>query len=138
MMNQLKSKTPSIRQRANSGMALVTVIIFSAIGSIVIIAALSLTSITSQSSLYFLQGQRALLVAEAGAENALMRLLRDPDFSQEVLTIADGTARIEVSREAETRVILVEGRVGFTTRKVEVRTIDTNGITTVKSWGEVF
>lgn len=121
-----------------SGMALVTVIIFSAIGIIVIVAALALTSITSQSSLYFLQGQKALLVAEAGAENALIRLLRDPNYSHEVLTIGDGTARIDVTRELDTSTIEVTGQVGLTTRKIEVITVDTNGITTVDSWRETF
>ncbi len=130
------NKNHQIISSKKSGMALVTVIIFSAVGIIVIVAALALTTITSQSSFYFLQGQKALLVAEAGAENALIRLLRDPEYSQEVLTIGDGTARIDVTRELDTSTIEVTGQVGLTTRKIEVITVDTNGITTVDSWKE--
>lgn len=138
MINKSKNQFYKHDLAHNSGMALVTVIIFSAVGIIVIVAALALTSITSQSNLYFLQGQRALIIAEAGAENALIRLLRDPEYRHEVLTIGNGTARIDVSSDSSTKVVRVEGRVGLASRRIEIVTVDTNGITTVDSWKEVF
>lgn len=120
-----------------SGMALVTVLIFSAIAMVVIVTSISLTTITSQSSRTFLQGQRALHVAESGAENALMRLIRDPTYTQEELTIDDGTARIVVSGTSP-RIVTVTGEVGNSVRQVEVQVSDQNGIMTVTSWKELF
>lgn len=120
-----------------SGMALVTVLIFSAIAMVVIVTSISLTTITSQSSRTLLQGQRALHVAESGAENALMRLIRDPTYTQEELTIDDGTARIVVSGTSP-RIVTVTGEVGNSVRQVEVQVSDQNGIMTVTSWKELF
>jgi type II secretory pathway component PulK len=122
----------------HSGMALVSVLIFSAIAIVVIVAGISLTTITSQSNRIFLQGQRALHVAEAGVENALMRLLRNPDYANEVLTMADGTARIVVTQIGELKIITVTGEVGTSIRTVEVQTSFNNGVMVVESWREIY
>ncbi len=125
------------KQNNQSGMALVTVLIFSVVAMIVVTAALSLSINTAQSNQQFIQGQLALNMAESGAENALLRLLRDPSYTGETLTLSDGTATI-VATGSATKVIDVTGVSGTAVRKLELTTNTVSGVTTVASWQEVF
>jgi type II secretory pathway component PulK len=122
----------------NKGMALVSVIIFSAVAMIVITMAISLSILTAQANRQLLQGQQALHVAESGVENALMQLLRNPAYNQETLIIGNGTAIINVGTPNGQRTVNVVGTVGSATRTVEVVIDDTNGTMTVESWREIF
>ncbi len=125
-------------QAKNSGMALVTVIVFSGLAMVVITAGVSLSILTSQANLGFLQGQKALYVAEAGAEEALIRLLRNPAFTEETLPIDGGTAIINVSDSAGIKVITVEGQVAWAKRRIVVEVDDSSGMMVVNSWQEQF
>ncbi len=120
-----------------AGMALVTTIIFAAIGIIAIVAGITMTSTTSQSNQQFLQGQQALIIAESGAENALLRLLRNPDYQQETLTIGGRTARIEVTEDLSTKNIEVVGEYKLARRKIKIITSDESGMLTINSWEEI-
>ncbi len=128
-----------MKQKSNhqSGMALVTVIIFSAVGIIVIVAGITLTTTIAQTNQQFLQGQQALANAESGAENALLHLLRNPNYQQETLTMDQGTARIEVSGDSNTKQIDVVGEYKSAKRKVRIQTSDENGMLKINSWEEI-
>lgn len=121
----------------SQGMALVTVIIFAAVAMLVITAAVSMGILSSMSSRQMLQGQHALLLAESGAENALLRLLRNPVYTGETLTMDGGTATIVVSG-TNPKIISVEGKSGSIIRQIEVRVSDTSGAMSVDSWQEKF
>lgn len=121
----------------SQGMALVTVIIFAAVAMLVITAAVSMGILSSVSSRQMLQGQHALLLAESGAENALLRLLRNPVYTGETLTMDGGTATIVVSG-TNPKIISVEGKSGSIIRQIEVRVSDTSGAMSVDSWQEKF
>lgn len=137
-MNKL---TNSMREKSlkqnQAGMALVTVIVFAAIGIIAIVAGITMTTTTSQSNQQFLQGQQASIIAESGAENALLRLLRNPDYQQETLTIGEGTARIEVTEVLSTKEIEVIGEYKSARKKIKIQTTDETGILTINSWEEI-
>lgn len=122
---------------SQSGMALVTVIIFAVVGLIVITLGITLSISTSQANLHSLQAQQAFHIAEAGVENALIRVLRDPHYQGEVLTLNDGTATIEVSNGESSQVVTVVGEYRATTKKIEVRLSEQNGIMRVESWKEI-
>ena len=125
-------------QPKNAGMALVTVIVVSGLAMVVITAGVTLSILTSQANLGFLQGQKALYVAEAGAEEALIRLLRNPSFTQETLNIDGGTAIINISDNAGIKVITVDGQVVGAKRWVVVEVDDSSGMMVVNSWQEQF
>ncbi len=126
------------KHNQQTGLALVSVIIFSTFGIIVIVAGLTLATSINQSHQQFLQAQQALLIAEAGAENALIRLLRNPYYDQEVLTVGDGSARIEVSGTSTEKVVSVIGEYKLASRKIEIQTNFENGVMSVVSWKEVY
>ena len=122
---------------AQQGMALVVVLILGAIGILIITLGISLSSLITQANLRYTRGIQALHLAESGAENALMRLIRNPNYSGETLTLTDGTATIVVSGTSP-KVITVNGTSGSVTRTIVVEVADQNGVLTVQSWKELF
>lgn len=125
----------------HAGMALVTVIIFAVLAMLVIIAGLTLATLTAQSKLAQNLGQQALFLAESGAEEALLRLLRNPDWDSDnaqVLTVGAGTVRIDLAKDGEQLVIWSTGETALAVRRLEVRVSYDNGIMQVDSWREVF
>lgn len=95
--------------------------------------AISTTLDTTTQSL----GERALAVAESGAENAILRLLRDPSYSGEVdLSIGGGSATISVTGTSP-YVIVSTGTVGNFVRQVQVIVEDATGVLSVTNWQEL-
>ena len=83
----------------------------------------------------YYQGQDALNVAEAGADNALMRLVRDPTYTGESLTVGLGTATITVSGISPKTITSV-GQSGNFRRTIVVTATQTNNVLAVTSWVE--
>lgn len=119
-----------------TGMALVLVMILGAIGFLVLTLGLTASSIALQSSLQTAQGGEALHVAESGAENALIRMIRDPNYTGETLTIGDGTATITVTG-TNPQTLTVVGVVGTATRSIQISVTQVDGATTITSWTEI-
>lgn len=120
----------------NKGMALVTVIIFSAVAIIVITLGVSLMIIQNISSSRVTSAQEALAVAESAMENALIRLLRDPNYTGETLTFTNGTATIVVTGSVN-KTVTVTSDVLSSKRTIQVELTDSSGITTINTWDEV-
>ena len=119
-----------------SGQALVVLLIFVAVTVIVTTAAVTMIIITSSGASSLEQSNVAYNIAEAGAENALLLLLRDPSYTGETLTVGDGTATITVTGSG-TQTITSIGRFNTYLRKIQV--VATNDDTmAIQSWTEVY
>jgi hypothetical protein len=79
----------------------------------------------------------AFQVAESGAENAIIRLLRDPNYTGETLTVGTGTAVITVTGTT-TKTIISSGTNGSYLRKVQIVVGYVNNVLTISSWEEVY
>ena len=115
------------------GQAIVTlmfvmVIALTVITAVVIVAA---NNIASGSSLE--QGTVAYYAAEAGAENAIIRKLRDPSYSGETLSVDGASVTISVNGDTITSVAQYSNAV----RKIEVQTTYNNNVLSVTSWKEI-
>ncbi len=130
-MPYLKSKLSS------KGQAVVTLLIFMVIGVTVTTAGTILIMTSSSSTSALQEGVIARQMAESGAENAMIRLLRDPSYTGETMAIDSGTATITVSG-TNPKTILSTGKNGNYIRKIQVTASDVNNILTVTSWGEIF
>src|SRR3989338_2058926 len=120
------------------GQALVSLLVFAAVGMIVTSAAVAITIINSQGSSKFTQGEEAIVVAEAGADNTLLRILRDPGGSldfDETLIIGNGTA--DISHDPVPKTITSVGVVGSFKRKVQITYTYDNNILKVVTWQEI-
>lgn len=100
-------------------------------------AAVALAISTTQDTTTMTLGERALMVAESGAENAVLRLLRDPSYTGESnLPIGPGTATIGVTGSSP-YIITSTGTVGNQVRQVRVTVTRSSGIQTVSGWQEI-
>lgn len=123
--------------RKESGQMLVALLAFMAMAITLTTAATAITVVNTQTTSKYSLGQEALSLAEAGVENALIRLERDPNYvGPETLTLLNGTATINVSG-ALVKTIVSEGQSGQFKRKIQVTAALANNILIVTSWSEI-
>lgn len=121
------------------GQALLSLLIVSTIGLTIATAAVMILYVNMQSGLKFQEGILAYEIAQSGAENAILRVLRNPvSYTGETITVGDGTATITVTNNSGTYTILSEGRVGDFERKVQVIATFNNNLLDVTSRKEIF
>ncbi len=120
------------------GQALVMLLIFAIIGIMVTSASVALIISNAQGSDKLYQGATAYDVAESGAETAMIKLLRDPNYAGETVTVGTGQAVITIASSGATiRTVTSKGTIGNYTRKIQVIADFTGGILTATSWKEV-
>ncbi len=74
--------------------------------------------------------------AEGGAENAILRLLRNPEYTGESLNIGLGTDTINVTGTTD-KVIVSEGNYNSFTRKVRVNGTFVSNQLNITDWLEI-
>lgn len=129
-----------IIKNKQQALALITVLIFGAVAIIVITFGVTLMVIQTDSVRQFFNAQKALTIAESGMENALLRLLRNPNYSGEILTLPNGTATIIVNNNGSNKTVTVTADTGnlvSSTRTIEAVVIEENGRSIVESWKEL-
>jgi steroid 5-alpha reductase family enzyme len=119
-----------------SGQTLVALLVFMATALIITTGAVAVTIANLQSASEYSRGEQALQVAESGADNALLRLTRDPSYTGETLTVGTGTATITVSGSPSYTITSV-GRVGDFRRTIQVTATRSNNVVTQTAWSEV-
>jgi hypothetical protein len=119
------------------GQTLVVLLIFMTMAITVTSMAVVLIINNTQAASRMEQGNLAYTVAESGMENALMRLLRNPSYTGETLTINSGTATITVTGSNPMTVLSVGSWNSFT-RRIQVTAAYVNGFLSVSSWQEVY
>jgi len=119
------------------GHILVILLFFMVLAVTVITASIALMILTSSSTAQFVSGNQAKAIAEAGIENALIRLLRDPDYSGENgLTIGNGSVDITVTGSTS-KIIQASGKLDNQIKKIEVGAELTNNVLSVTYWKEI-
>ena len=122
--------------RRQRGQALITLLFFMIIAISVITTAVILLIVNSRTTSKTERGIQAYYVAEAGAENAVLRLLRNPNYTGETVTIGEGSATITIAG-TDPKTITSTGVVGDFAKKVQVVVSYTNNILAVTSWKEI-
>lgn len=121
------------------GQTLITLLFFMIIAVTITSAAVVIIIVNSLSGMKLQEGTLAYEVAQSGAENAVLRLLRNPNYTGEVLTVGDGTATISVSAGLNNSYIATSsGQIGNFVRKVQIDATYMNNLFTVISEKEVF
>jgi hypothetical protein len=120
-----------------SGQALITLIFYVLIVLTVTIAAVILVNIYAISASKLQDGTIAYYIAESGAENAILRIIRNPGYTGEAnLAIGDGFATIVIT-PGNPVIIVSTGTMGKYIRKIRVTAVLVNGIYTIQSWREI-
>lgn len=134
----LHIKLERIRNSAD-GQTLIALLIFMMLAVLVTTTAVMLTVINSQATSSLASGQQALLAAESGAENALLRLERDPSYSGETMHINDSaTATITITGTTTRTITSIGSVAGSNTykRTVVVTASNSGSVFTVTNWQE--
>jgi hypothetical protein len=118
------------------GQALVILLVFMTV-AITISTAAAMLLVGAQKTTTSLELSTAAYgVAESGMENALMQILRNPDYAGETLTVGDGIATISATGQGS--VITSTGRVGNYVRTIRVNAGFVENILTISSWQEIY
>jgi hypothetical protein len=123
------------------GQALVTLIFFMIFATTVTAAAVVVMYVNSLSGARLQDSSIAYQAAQSGADNALIRLLRNPSYAGETLPVGSGSATITVVGSGTTidpYVITSSGDVRSFIKKIEVRATYENNRMNVVSQKEVF
>lgn len=120
----------------NKGQTLVIFLIYILVAIIVTTAAVAVLVTSSQNTDKAYQGLTAYDVAESGAETAMLKLLRNPMYTGETLTVGTGTATITITG-TNPKVIVSKGTFNNFTKSVAITVDTSNDILTVISWKEL-
>jgi hypothetical protein len=118
-----------------SGQTLIALLIFMLVSVTITIAAIAVSIINLTTTTGYISGQQALNAANSGAENGLLELERNRNYSGGTMTLDGGTATISVSY-SDNFVIVSVGQVGNFKRTVTVDLNDNSSAFTVTSWNE--
>jgi hypothetical protein len=121
----------------NKGQALISLIFFTMIGMAIATAAIIITLSSTIASSKFQSGTLTFSESESGAENAYLRLLRDPNYKGETMIINGATVVATVSGTTNI-VISSKATSGTFSRTVQIKLQYTNGKYVIQSWKEVF
>ena len=135
MITKVKSQKLKVKS-SEGGQALITLLFFVLISLTITSAAIIIIIINSISVSRFQEGTLAYYLAESGVENALLRLLRDPNYTGEILTIGSGTAVITVTGINPKTVVVVSQNGNFK-RTVQAQMSYNNGYYTFSNWKEI-
>lgn len=124
--------------RYQSGQALVMLLVFMVVAIIMTTMAVALVIINATAASQVEQGDMALKLAESGAENAILRLMRNPAYTgTETFTIDTGQVTATVSG-VNPIIISSQGRQGTFVRTASVSASFVDTVLTIYSWREAF
>lgn len=126
--------------KKQSGQTLIVLLFIVLVGIIVTLAATIILGINSIAVGKFTQGEIARQLAESGAEDSLIQLLRDKSYAVVNKDIGANPDKVTVTVTQGNPIVIDSiGKSGDFNRKVRVTvTFDSNGVLTVGSWKEVF
>lgn len=127
-----------MKKNNEKGQALITLLFFMIIGGVVTASAVAIVMVNSLSASKMELSDNAYTIAESGAENAIIRLLRDTSYSGETLQIGNGSAVVQVaSQSGNIYSITSLGTTSGFSRKIKVDLVYTNTMQ-VTSWKETY
>lgn len=119
------------------GQSLVTLLVFMAIAMAITSAAATVLLNSIEATTKYSDGLAAFAVSESGAENGLLRLVRNPNYSGETLEVGDGTAVIQVN-PGDPITIVSTGKVRNNIKQNVLEIVYNIGILNISAWKEIY
>jgi hypothetical protein len=116
-----------------AGQAVVTLLFFMVLSITVTTAAVMIVLSNAAAASTSEQGGISYYFAESGAEEGLLRLLRNPSYTGETITYTNGSVVISVAGGT----ITATGTAYNTQRTIAVQTAYNNNVLSVTSWKEL-
>jgi hypothetical protein len=121
------------KRRADAGQTLVSLLVFSIVALAVTTTAISVTINTSQATQAVENRVYIQHAAQSGIENALLRLLRNPTYGGETITIDDVVVVTNIVGSDPYTITATADNTRFSHTEEAVVTY-TNNILTISSW----
>jgi len=118
------------------GQTLVIMLTYMIIAIVVTTASITLVLNSSSGTDKVYQGANSLDIAESGAETAMIKLLRNPNYAGETLTVGGGQAVVTITGTNPKKVIS-KGTLNNFTRTIQVMVDTSNNTLTATSWKEI-
>lgn len=118
------------------GQTLIILLTYMIIAIIVTTSSIALVINSSKGTDKVYQGANSLDIAESGAETAMIKLLRDPNYTGETLTVGNGQAVVTITG-SNPKTILSRGTLNNFTRTIQVIVDTSNNTLTATSWKEI-
>jgi hypothetical protein len=125
-----------ITKNLEAGQALVMLLMYMMIAIIVTTSSVMLIIVNSRATDSLYQGSNAHSIAESGAETAMIKLVRNPNYAGETLPIEDGQAVITITG-TNPKIIVSRGTLNNFTRSIQVVVDTSNNTITATSWTEL-
>ena len=125
------------------GQALITMIFIASIGITIILAAAILIFQNIKGTSLVEQGTVSYYAAESGAQEGILRLIRDPSYTgtpqnQPLAIYIDGNpVTVTIQASAVSGIVTSSATFNNTVRKIQVQTVYNNYVRTVISWKEI-
>lgn len=120
----------------NKGQALVLLLTYMLVAIVVTSASIALVLNSSVGTSKLYQGANSLDIAESGAETAMIKLLRNPNYTGETISVGGGQAEITVTG-TNPKTVLSKGTINNFTRTIQVIVDTSNNTLTAVSWKEI-
>ncbi len=120
----------------NKGQALVLLLTYMLVAIVVTSASIALVLNSSVGTSKLYQGANSLDIAESGAETAMIKLLRNPNYTGETISVGGGQAEITVTG-INPKTVLSKGTINNFTRTIQVIVDTSNNTLTAVSWKEI-
>lgn len=121
-----------------SGQSLVLLLFFVLMAMTFTATAIILMVVGSGSITTLHNGIETRQIADSAAEDALLRLIRDPFYAGETYNIGDVAITISVTNGATSKTVNAQAVLGDATREVEVLADYTDNVLRVTSWREIY
>ncbi|HEX7042244.1 MAG TPA: hypothetical protein VF189_03250 [Patescibacteria group bacterium] len=126
-----------ILHSSEGGQALITLLFFAVMGIVIVSAAAVILINNIQAASKVEMGTQTYYIAESGAEEAVLQLLRNPNYGGTTSISVDGGTATIVTTQGNPVTIVSTGQLGNFIRKIQVQTVYNNGTVTVSSWKEI-
>jgi len=120
-----------------SGHTLVTILVFTVVALAVVTASVNAIITITRSTAVLERHIIVTQAAESGIENAILRLLRDPSYNGEILTINDITVIITLAG-SDPKVISASSQYFGEKQTIEVTVTYNENRLTISSWNYVY
>jgi Tfp pilus assembly protein PilX len=128
----MRKTRPNLKQ----GQALVVLIVFVAIATIIISSAVVVTIVNSRLAADQTLSANAFSAAEAGANEAVLSILRNPNYTGGTLTTGSAVATITVSGSSSKTIVSVGSASNFV-KKVQVTGTYAGNNFTISGWNQI-
>lgn len=122
----------------DKGQALIGVLAIIAISTVLVSSLMINSLISADSSLKLRQSSSAITIADSYMQNAFIKLIRDPNYTGETLTLNDGRVIIEITGENPKYILIKSiGPQNDILRQLSSQVnFDSNGAVSITNWTE--